>query len=85
MRAVDGACHCFQAAMHPITKNGKPVTAPTIRYASGKQRERDGGHRAARCATLIHHDERSRIANSESSFNFQFMRYLAPCPEPSDR
>ncbi len=27
---------------------------------------------------LIHHDERSRIAKSESSFNVQFMGYLAP-------
>src|SRR5438034_519742 len=35
MRALEGACHCFQAAMHPITRNGRPVTAPRIRYASG--------------------------------------------------
>ena len=36
-------------------------------------------------AKLIHHDERSRIANSEFSFICHFMRRLATASETSSR
>jgi hypothetical protein len=42
-----------------------------------QQRERDGAIAPA-MPTLIHHGERSRIANSESSFILHCMRRLAP-------
>jgi hypothetical protein len=64
MRAVDGAWNCLQAAMQPITKNGRPVTAPKNRYSSGSNATASAVSAAA-MAKLIHHDERSSTANSE--------------------
>ena len=62
-----------------MTRNGKPVTMPKIRYASGSSAIAEAVTAPA-IAKLIHHDERSRTANSEFSAILHFMRCLASSP-----
>jgi hypothetical protein len=70
--------------MHPITRNGKPVTIPRLRCAAGRSAIAMAVTVPA-IAKLIHHDERSRIANSEFSLILQFTRGLARWKRPACR
>src|SRR5512147_160262 len=72
MRDADGTCHCFHAAMPPMTKKGNPMIAPVVRYSPGRSATAMAAT-APPIAMLIHHGDRSRIANSESCLGFQFM------------
>ena len=54
-----------------MTKNGNPDRAPAVWKSAGSAAEATSPITAP-MATLIHHGERSRIANSEFSDIFQF-------------
>ncbi|MNV68489.1 hypothetical protein D3C71_1613460 [compost metagenome] len=69
--ALLGAFHCRLAAMAPITKNGRLPAAPTNRMSLGSS-ARHSNTMMAPTTTLIHHDERSKIANTEFSAIFSF-------------
>ena len=64
--------------MTPITKNGKPPIIPTATYCAGSKAT-DARENAAISAKLIHHGERSRIANNDFSDILNFMACLLIC------
>src|SRR3989344_2084684 len=87
-RAGLGARSCFQAAMQPTTKMGKPASAPTTKYSLGSSAP---AARTMRPTTtkLIHQGERSSMANRDFSAilnftGFFFVRFLR-VPPPVDQ
>jgi len=75
LRAALGSLICRRAAMTAITRNGNPPMAPNQNISAGRANLEISAIAPA-SARLIHHGERSRIANSEFSAIFSFKRHL---------
>src|SRR5215207_3228856 len=75
MRAALGRCHCLRAATTAITAKGRPPKAPTARYSAGSSATLTRPTAVA-IPALIHHGDRSRIANSEFFAISSFTRDL---------
>ena len=69
---ADGARSCRMSAIHAMTANGIAKNAPYQRHSS-RNRANESPANPNASAALTHHDERSRIANSEFSAIFQRM------------